>query len=238
LNSINTFGIPDLRQNSNMSLLELVTLGLADSKSPWSFFLHGSKLHDPRLLLQIVAFKGFGMSEWVDLVIAERACPLVKDDVYEEALALNPWGIDEMSVAMAQATLSNRSIVMRGFVSQFDEFKKELGSKKRGLRGRFRRGKFNQNELFEILWLLIEEQALMACLLFCLRRHPRCHRTVSHLMYILWKISFQHPVSPFKACGPESTDPVYLCMFTDIQKQWKVQRRRLNHYLNLLKKNM
>ena len=207
-----------------MSLLELVTLGLADSKSPWAFFLHGSKMYDPRLLLQIVAFKGFGLSEWVDLVIANGRCEPVSQATCEE--------IDSL---VGKMDLSDRDkYFMRYSLSQplrkHCEYTihKELEWKqprKRDTRGRFKEQL--KASPFSVMWSRVKHHVLVSLLLRSLRLWPFSWRTIGRISTDLYYDWDRCSVTEIE---PGSADPEFLCIWNDIIQEWAHQFVRLCQY--------
>lgn len=207
-----------------MSFLELVTLGLADSKSPWAFFLHGAKLHDPRLLLHIAAFKGFGASEWVDLVIANGRCEPVSEAVCEEINSL----VQKMNITPQDEYFMRLSSTERLRGHRGSSIENELEwqrSRKRDARGRFVKQK-PMPERAVVWWTRARYNMLAALLLRCVSLWPHCRKTIRRIMLIL---DYLDHCNSLKYLEPESNDAEYLCILNDV-KNWSSQFRRLFLY--------
>jgi len=207
-----------------MSLLELVTLGLADSKSPWSFFLHGSKLHDPRLLLHIVAFKGFGMSEWVDLVIASGRCEPVSQATCDEINSL----VGQLDISDGDKDYMRHISIQP--LRQHCEHTVYKELKWKQPRKRDKRGRFKEQfkaSLFSVMWSRVKYHVLVSLLLRSLRLQPPCKRTIARIetdFYYDWDRCSAIEIEP------DSADPEFLCIWNDIIQEWAHQYVRLCQY--------
>ncbi len=211
-------------------LLELVTLGLADTKTPWSFFLHQSKLHDPRLLLHIVAFKGFGLSEWVDLTIANGRCEPVSEAVCDEIDSL-VWNLDlrpfDKHFMQNQLTGLLRSHIERTVEHEMTEKQ----PRKRDHLGRFMHQ--YRPSLYLVMWSRVKYHVLASLLLRSLRLWPECKRTIGRMSADLY---YDWEYSSIDERESDSTDPEYLNIWNDIAQQWTRQYSRIVHQLKSKRK--